>query len=124
MVFQFSQRHGGDARKGSAIDVVVDAHHGIDTAFVVRQGTIIEMLQGQVGKKAACRFSHHVISRGQPGVSISGLAEVRSAKQLLQALKVNSPAKEVADVNFIRLGLRDRNGRKWSQRSQAWPSLT
>ena len=89
------------AANASQVDVVVDAHDGIDPAVVVGQRMVVEMLQRQLAEDRAGRFALGLVRGGQAGVAVAGLAAVGRAEQRLQPLERERRGRASGRVGFV-----------------------
>src|SRR5262245_31592455 len=109
MILELRESQRSDSVEGRVIDVVIDAHDGIDFAGVIGQGTIEEMLRRQISKDGPRRFTFRFALGRQTSVPIARFADVGGAQKLLQAAKANVAIERPARVELIRLRLRHDN---------------
>ena len=72
-VLYFAERLLRDLGERLAIDVVVDAHHGIDAARIIGQRAIVEVLKRQTREDRPRRLALDVILCGKTAIAIARL---------------------------------------------------
>ena len=108
-VLELAQGEVRDLFVRVGVDLVVDAHHGVDAPLVVGQRAFVEVADGELGEDRAGRLARHLVLGVEARQAVARLAGVGRAQQRLQAGEAEVAIEQAELVVLVcpRLGHRD-----------------